>query len=213
MKTPFDWLEKNEQKQVAGIFWIFLILVTLLFGFVFNPLVTEAAPWGVISFELPPIGESGGTIASLQSWNAAGQLIPLAKRSLELDFLYIVLYAVPLSISSLLAARTLLDKGSCALGKAGIIMSWVVMVAAISDGLENYFLLSVIAGFDPLVPTAMACMAKLANLFAIMKFVLLLSVVLYLLLAFLEKIVLLLCGPAERSCLQKSASGNKPAVR
>ena len=125
-------------------FWPLLgltILLMIIFGITGAPLTTEAAPYGVVSFEL------AGTVdvieQILDSWNAEAQL--RAAFGLGLDYLFMVVYASTIALGCGMAARILKDSG-WPLYRWGNLLSWLVILAAFLDVIENLALTTVLFG-------------------------------------------------------------------
>lgn len=191
-KTPLGCLGEQRQRQAAPILWFILIAVSLAFYVKFKPLATTETPGGIIAFELPAMFKMKGTIPTLHLWQL--EQSALAELSLKFDFLYILIYSATLSNASVLVARRMFQSGAKTLGKIGIILSWAVILAALFDCSENYYLLNILA-----MPQSKGLpdMAWAANMFAVMKFALLLLTLSYFFIAFVEKIVTLFCGSKD----------------
>ena len=207
MPTPFRWLDEKSEQPLARILWIILIIAAVAMYFIDIPLETKKAPLGIVSLELQkiPLLKTQGTLTTLFSWSEAQRL--QAAFSLGVDYLYIVLYTATLSLACTLAARRFFYNGFCVSARVGVILSWAVLLMALFDSLENYFLLSVLTCFDAVFVTVseqLPVFVVAANRFAAMKFVLLGLVFLYLLVSFFEKMVTLFCGSKEQKCWKKS---------
>lgn len=168
--------------QILWIAVIILFFVMLRVDGAFKP----QAPCGIISFEL------NETVNILHSWNPKQKL--LAAFSLGLDYFYIALYTALLSRICIVASRRFIRKGSCYLGKTGIIMSWLVIVAALLDSLENYFLLHILLDSDSLVKP-LSSIAADANVCAKLKFILLGLILSYIFVFLVDKVVTLFTVP------------------
>jgi hypothetical protein len=112
---------------------------TIIFLFVMNmvsePLVTSQAPQGIISFELAKTSERSTAI--LNSWDSTQKLI--AAFSLGLDYVFILIYSITLSLGCVWTSSILSAKRP-ALAMLGIFIAWLQWVAAILDGIENVVL-------------------------------------------------------------------------
>ena len=105
------------------------------------PLTTEAAPYGVVSFELA--GTVENTAGILASWDANARL--RAAFGLGLDFLFMAAYAGTIAFGCGMAARVLERKG-WPLAAWGSFISWAVILAAFLDIIENIALTTIIFG-------------------------------------------------------------------
>jgi hypothetical protein len=138
---PFEWLPEASRRRVFVISVLLAIFVMVILQVLGRPLNTEAAPAGIVSFEL-----AGNTLAAdhmLESWGEAGRVY--AGLSLGLDYLFLVAYAVAIGLGCVLVARTF-SQGSRFLAAAGILLAWAQFGAALLDGLENYALIRVLLG-------------------------------------------------------------------
>jgi hypothetical protein len=128
-----------------------LLALSLALGALGAPLVTPAAPLGIVSFELAGTAEAAQRI--LASWP------PVARERalfvLGLDYLYLAVYPAWLSLAALLVARR--HAGPPA--RLGEGLAWLVLAAAPLDALENAALARLVAGplSDALARTAWAC--------------------------------------------------------
>ncbi|MEJ2750140.1 MAG: hypothetical protein P8183_19875 [Anaerolineae bacterium] len=143
MKTPFDWITAEKQKPV----FIFLVVLTIVvmgcLQIIGGPLVTDAAPQGIVSYEFA--GDMPTAHAILDSWGARGQVF--AGLSLGLDFLFLFAYAGSIGLGCVLAARVLAPQGR-PIYKIGIWLAWGVLLAAFLDYLENYALIRILLGSE-----------------------------------------------------------------
>jgi hypothetical protein len=143
MKTPFDWIATEKQKPA----FIFLVILTVIvmgsLQIIGGPLVTEAAPGGIVAYEFA--GDLPTTHAILESWGSAGQVY--AGLSLGLDFLFLFAYAGSIGLGCVLAARKLGMLGGFAY-RIGIWLAWGLPIAAFLDALENYALIRLLLGSE-----------------------------------------------------------------
>ena len=136
MHHPLDFIPQNLRKPM---FYIFFALTILIFG-VFSRseqyLRTSAAPSGVVSFELARNLQTSQAI--VDSWDANARLV--AAFGLGFDYLFMLTYALALSLGLLLAMN----------GKMGgyyyfaAWMGWGAFAAALFDAVENYALWNVL---------------------------------------------------------------------
>jgi hypothetical protein len=134
------------------------IAILVLFTPLSAPLQTEAAPSGMISFELARTAQQAAEI--LRSWSPEARLY--AAFSLGLDYLFMVSYAAAIGLACWFVATRLAGRAA-ALGRA---LAWSQLPAALLDGVEN------VALWQQLVHGAAGGPASLAWLAATIKFAL-----------------------------------------
>ena len=143
------------------------LLLTLVMLGLDRPLRTEAAPHGIVSFELA--GDLESAQAMIAEWGDSGRLV--AAFALGLDYLFLIAYAAALALGALFVAQRWPRWG--ALGRG---LAWGMGAAAFFDAVENYALLRLLLGdLDPLWPRLALAMAapKFALVLAALVFVLL----------------------------------------
>jgi hypothetical protein len=166
MRHPLEFLPLEVRKPM---FFTFLFLTLLLFA-VFNvldqPLRTDAAPNGIVSFELA--GDARTARLITDSWkqtslllSATGSLNPdivnvpyaFAAFGLGLDYLFMPVYALALGFATLLAAQ----KHTGVLRSMAVAAGYGAFAAALFDALENYALFQMLLGaFDSDYPAIAA---------------------------------------------------------
>ena len=140
-RHPFDFIPPGWWPR---FFWALLglnLLMMIAFGISGAPLTTEAAPYGVVSFEFAGTVEQVEKI--LESWDKAAQL--RAAFGLGLDFLFLVVYASTIAFGCGMAAGVL-KRSEWPLSGLGNLLSWAVVLAALLDIVENIALTTVIFG-------------------------------------------------------------------
>ncbi|MBC8331653.1 MAG: hypothetical protein H8E28_06705 [Anaerolineae bacterium] len=171
MQHPFEQITVSRRQRV---FWV-LVALTLLVEAVFmltgSPLTTDAAPAGIVSFELAattPVVES-----ILASWDAVAR--ERAAFIQGLDFLFIPLYAAAIGLGCIMAADTFSQK-MVKVAALGRWLAWGLILAGLLDVVENISLLVMlfVAPAQPWALIAAAC--------AVPKFALVLLGLLYALL-------------------------------
>jgi hypothetical protein len=145
-----------------------LVVLTLAYGDLLKrqgePLKRVLAH-GIVSLELP------GTSAAAQQMVAAlGDLVPVARRQVQLDFGYLLLYPWAFSLACALLAR----HTAPALAPGGIAIAWIVLLAAPLDATENLALLQMLDG------RTLAPWPQLSTGCASVKFALVVAAVAYL---------------------------------
>jgi hypothetical protein len=176
MGQPFEFIPENGRKSLFLILLALAILIVLVFQVLDIPLRTEAAPAGMVSFELAGstaraarILASWGTLNELGSFSAYQPLIIMAVFGLGLDYLFMPVYAAAASLAILMVTRN--QAGGFA--KAAPWFGWAPLAAAMFDALENFSLMRLLLGDlrGPWAGIAAAC--------AIVKFALVGAGILY----------------------------------
>lgn len=108
------------------------ILLMLILNWVGAPLITTAAPLGIISFELGRQPEASNAI--LASWDGRAQRH--AAFSLGLDYLFMLAYAAAISVACLKAGN-LLHVSGWPLSGLAFPLAVGVWLAALLDAIEN----------------------------------------------------------------------------
>ena len=143
LRHPFDFIPPGWWPR---FFWLLIglnILLMIAFSVTGAPLTTEAAPYGVVSFELA--GSVGKAEEILASWDANAQL--RAAFSLGLDFLFMVAYASTIAFGCGMAAQVLRRCG-WPFARWGNWLAWSVILAALLDVVENLALIIFIFGTE-----------------------------------------------------------------
>ena len=154
---PLAFIPNNERKRVFFIFLAGTLLIMAVFRFVLDPpLQTEAAPQGIVSFELA--GSQLEADEILASWDATAQLY--AAFGLGFDFLFMPVYATAIALGVLLAA----GRHPGRFASIGAWVGWGAFVAALFDSAENICL------FNLLLGNSGANYAGMAALYATLKF-------------------------------------------
>ena len=122
--------------------WIVATVVTLGLLAVMRaldaPLLTSAAPYGIISFEVARTLASARTM--LDSWGGSGAV--WAGLSLGVDYLFLCSYALAIGLACTLLATT--THGWRA--RLGNLLAWAQIVAALLDAAENFGLIQLLLG-------------------------------------------------------------------
>lgn len=141
MPDPFKWLSESAQRPALLVF--FLLSGTLLTGMhaLDQRLITEAAPRGIVSFELAGSIEKAGQI--LKEWGPPGKA--RATLSLGLDYLFLFVYALFISLSCVRIARYFKFKYAF-LAVWGVGLGWAQFLAALLDAIENLALINLAFG-------------------------------------------------------------------
>ena len=186
LRTPFNWLPVAEQPR-AFVALLVLTIATLVAEQITGaPLKTDAAPSGIVSFELAgtlPVAQK-----IIESWGAAGRVY--AGLNLGLDFLFIVAYASCIGLGCVLVARSLARR-SALIATVGVALAWALWLAALLDCIENYALINLLLG------SQQAAFAALAQWCAIPKFLIVGLGIAYVLLGALAAMIVKPRGSAQ----------------
>lgn len=148
-----------------------LILLTIAFMIVFNaldqPLRTDSAPSGIVSYELA--GDVATAESILGSWDVRARLY--AAFGLGLDFLFMLTYSSTIGLACIWAARS--PRMSVVLVRMGVLLAWGQWLAALLDAIENSALLVL------LLKTVAAPWPQIAAFCAVVKFTLILLGLIY----------------------------------
>ncbi|MFA5668098.1 MAG: hypothetical protein WC967_02565 [Balneolaceae bacterium] len=130
----FPFIHVEHQK---GAF-LFLIVATLLvfsaLQIINSQIITDAAPSGIVSYELAYSQENFESIH--QSWSE--QQFRYAALSLGFDYLFLVLYPITIALGIVMLSNKL---GYFKIGKA---LAWLVISAGVLDAIENYSLIQLL---------------------------------------------------------------------
>ncbi len=156
MRHPLKFIPNPYRRR---IFFVFLTLMLVMFAVlrvVDEPLHTEVAPNGIVSFELAGTAQAARAITD--SWKqmslllsaVAGQSNPdivntpyvFAAFSLGIDYLFMPIYALALALGTLLARQR--HKGL--VRSLGAVAGYAALSAPVFDAVENYSLLRVLLG-------------------------------------------------------------------
>jgi len=141
LRHPFEWLSVSGQNRAFLVLFLFTLVVMASMQVLGGPLSTEAAPAGIVSFELA--GELARAQSMVESWGETGQIY--AGLSLGLDYLFMVAYACAIALGCVLVARSLSQRVRF-LSTVGVVLAWAQFGAALLDAVENYTLIRVLLG-------------------------------------------------------------------
>jgi len=160
-----------NQKRSVSVFWIlFTMTILTLIGMQItgNPLITDAAPGGIVTFEL--IGTFTGSQLIIESWQ--GSLMTYAGLNMGLDFLFLTLYGITIALGCLLISVRLPESWQT-VKRIGFGLAVGVLFAAFLDIIENVALIKLLLGSQNEI------LPFLAKWAAIPKFILVLMALLY----------------------------------
>lgn len=141
MRHPFEVVTPEKRKR---IFWLTLaasLVLLLVFNTTGAPLITSAAPMGIVSFELAGAPERAQ--AMLNAWDMSARLI--AAFGLGIDYLFMVTYSMSISMAGLMAAEAL-RRCNWPLAQLGGPLAWGQLLAALLDAVENVALMVILLG-------------------------------------------------------------------
>ena len=161
MQHPLEFIPQHLRRPM---FYVFLALTVLIFGifrFLDQPLRTDSAPNGIVSFELA--GNQNTSQAIVDSWDTHAWLY--ATFGLGFDYLFMPVYALALALGLMLTMN----------GRAGWYMTaaawlgWGALMAPLFDAVENFALWKqlTVGVFSPYPQLAAFC--------ATLKFILLIA--------------------------------------
>lgn len=144
------------RRQIFPIALVLTLLIMVVLTWVGEPLTTQVAPNGIVSYEFAGSVSRAGEI--LNSWGEAGRLH--AAFSLGLDFLFIVAYATTIGLACVWAGE-ILNKRRWPLSGVGLLLAWGVCLAGVLDGIENVSLvvMLLVSVSSPWPQLAAACAA------------------------------------------------------
>jgi hypothetical protein len=139
--NPMQFVDPKNRKKVLIFLLLAVILIFSIFRFLDMPLQTEAAPSGIVSFELAGTPEKAGKI--MASWDTHANLY--AAFGLGFDFLFMMIYASTISLACLMAST----RKSGWFSRLGTWLGWGAFLAATLDAIENIALWNLLSGNVP----------------------------------------------------------------
>ena len=138
---PFRWLSPLSRKRIW--FGSLLVSATLLWAMSLldTSLKTTAAPWGIVSFEFA--GDLQNAQRMLASWDVDARVH--AALSLGIDYLFLIAYALVISLACAGIANTLQRRFKAA-AVVGFLLAWAQFLAALLDAVENTALIHLLLG-------------------------------------------------------------------
>jgi len=139
MVHPLGFVPDSARKRVFFTLLAGTLVLLVVFRVLNTPLVTAAAPSGMVAFELA--GNVKKTADILLFWDENADLY--AAFSLGLDYLFMPFYALTIAMTTLLAGRR---HTSYWIRSLSVITGWGVLAAAVFDAFENYALWKILRG-------------------------------------------------------------------
>ena len=136
---PFIWLSESRQKTVFWILFVVTVGVMICMQNTSTPLETDAAPLGIVSFELA--GDLESAQKMIQSWGQEARIY--AGLGLGLDYLYMVFYSCTIALGCVILSRTYTTELFI---RIGITLAGLQFCAALLDCVENYALINILFG-------------------------------------------------------------------
>lgn len=134
--SPFDNFSKAAQIRLIVVTFAMSAILLFAMRTLDAPLRTQAATKGIVSFELAKNYDASRQI--LNSWNTEAKIY--AALSLGLDYLFLIVYAIFISLACIQVATALKGDHSfffC----MGLVLAWAQFLAAILDAIENLALI------------------------------------------------------------------------
>jgi hypothetical protein len=161
MQHPLNFIPAALRRSLFYFFFALTILIFGVFRLLDEPLRTDSAPSGIVSFELA--GQVESAQAMINSWDADARLF--AAFGLGFDYLFMPAYALALSLGLLLAINDRKNR----YGAFAAWMGWGVLAATLFDAVENYAL------WRELIGPVVVPFPQIAAFCATVKFILLIS--------------------------------------
>ncbi len=141
--SPYKNTSAGFRKKMLYLTGFITVLITLIFKISDLSLVTpdKNIPDGMMAFELT--NNIHVTRIMAEMWGEKGRII--AAFSLGLDYLYLIVYALFLGIVTFEIGKKLTGR-SVLLARLGYWLSWLMVAAALFDGIENFALIRILAG-------------------------------------------------------------------
>lgn len=154
MKNPIAQYNVGNQRKLFWYIFVLVLVLMIVMNFVGVPLNTPAAPYGIISFELAGSVERSSQI--IASWDSTAN--QRAAFILGLDFLFIPVYVIAISLGCTLASGRL-NSRNWPLSQVGDFLVWGIILAGILDMIENIALSLILFGTisNPLPQAAFWC--------------------------------------------------------
>jgi hypothetical protein len=161
MRHPFQEIPASRRKPIFVASFVLTLAVMWVLRVADEPLQTDAAPQGIISYELA--GSVQGAQEILDSWDASAQAH--AGFSLGFDYVYLLAYATTIGLACVWLAEGLSERLR-SLASLGPWLAWGLCLAALLDAVENAALLTMLFG------SASSPWPQVARCCAVLKFAL-----------------------------------------
>ncbi|WP_319549893.1 hypothetical protein [Desulfogranum marinum] len=138
---PFRWLCDGYRKGALAVFFTLCLALLLAMQVLDGPLKTEAAPRGIISYEMAQTLNIAQRI--LASWSEEAKIH--AAFSLGIDYLFMLVYAFFIGLACVQLGRSLSGRWQT-IGMIGFVLAWGQFFAALCDAVENLALFRLLVG-------------------------------------------------------------------
>ena len=142
MNLPAE-IHSQKTKQLFWLLFGLTVLTIIGMQVTGKPLITEVAPGGIVTFEL--VGTLVGSQSIINSWQ--GPSMTWAGINMGLDFLFLFLYGVTISLGCLILADRM-PKNPQILKTLGRWLALGVLIAAGLDVVENISLILLLTGSE-----------------------------------------------------------------
>ncbi|NOZ57044.1 MAG: hypothetical protein GXO73_09695 [Calditrichaeota bacterium] len=142
MPFPFRTLPPKARRNLFLLSLVATVVLWLALNSFDQPLRTEAAPNGIVSFELA--GSPAASAAILASWSN-DRARAAAGLSLGIDYLFLVSYSVLLALTVSFVAERIRPVVAC-VALVGLPVVWLQFVAGALDAVENVALIRLLLG-------------------------------------------------------------------
>jgi len=141
MTHPFQMLTPASARRAFIPLLVITLVVMALLNMVSTPLTTQAAPLGIISYELA--GNVAKAQSILDSWDSLTQIH--AGFALGFDYVFMLAYSATIGLACVMAAGVLGSR-HWPLAAAGAVLAWGQWLAAGCDAVENIALTAMLFG-------------------------------------------------------------------
>ena len=168
--SPYNNTTPEFRKKMLYWSGIFTVVITVIFNILDQSLVTpgDEVADGMVAFELTNNIHDARIMVDM--WGEKGRLV--AAFSLGLDYLYLIAYALFLGIIAYETGKKLTGR-SALLAKPGYWLSWLMILAAVYDAIENFALIRILTGCQ------YSLWATTAYYFATIKFAIVIITLVY----------------------------------
>jgi len=168
--SPYNNTTPGFRKKMLYWSGIFTVVITVIFNILDQSLVTpgDEVADGMVAFELTNNIHDARIMVDM--WGEKGRLV--AAFSLGLDYLYLIAYALFLGIIAYETGKKLTGR-SALLAKPGYWLSWLMILAAVYDAIENFALIRILTGCQ------YSLWATTAYYFATIKFAIVIITLVY----------------------------------
>ena len=139
--TPAGLINLEKRSRFFWLLFALTMLVVIAMQITGQALKTVAAPGGIVSLEL--IGSLEGSRSIIHSWQ--GEAMTWAGINMGMDFLFLTLYGITISLGCLLTADNFRNHFQF-LKRIGQWLAIGVLVAAFLDIIENVSLIALLVG-------------------------------------------------------------------